>query len=604
MSDRPVTTADEGAARRALAGTRRTVRPVYDVLFGEPVKEGRLRLAGTSRSVRVLAVAGLAGLALMLASLLFSQHWRTGHLISLGSSFGRQQFVPGAVLSVTALSLALAWVLVTWGAVHASLPIRLAVVVLYPLINSGLGKPESLPVNFALHWGPVMCQIAFWAVPGLLVAYTVLGLRPETQRRLRPVALAAVTLGVLALFGGHLWTWQAEQHSGTLVTVPSLYNGAIDQVANVLIPTVFLAAIAVIQFSYDLADAAVVPLWRLGRPIALGGLVIATGLALWIQLFRHLHQWGTYISQRPALTARTAFMALVLVAGVFALRRLHARKPAVEGAKEAIIYAGVLLLSLTLLIEMVIFAIQELALLQFSWAGVIRAIPSLSGTAIEWLPVAFFLAALATGIVLAVREPHPAARDAGFGIILVAAWVLLFSFPEAFHYEPGFDATLLVLMLTCAIAVFAAVRLPKLSAHDAVFLTAVVLFLWLVGTNGDFLTNVGSIVGLSSIVVFVFGVGYTLLADSDIANADSRLFPRSSRLLIYVGYLVLAVTVLNWVTVTHGEDLNTLLTQRAFELLGLPIAAWMIARRPFAPAEEEPAEDDERIGVLRLPRRL
>ncbi|HYN90130.1 MAG TPA: hypothetical protein VER55_16465 [Ardenticatenaceae bacterium] len=51
-------------------------------------------------------------------------------------------------------------------------------------------------------------------------------------------------------------------------------------------------------------------------------------------------------------------------------------------------------------------------------------------------------------------------------------------------------------------------------------------------------------------------------------------FPRNSRLLLYVGYVLLTVCIMHWYLVSHHIELQTPQTSRtfaAFRLFGLPL---------------------------------
>ena len=103
-------------------------------------------------------------------------------------------------------------------------------------------------------------------------------------------------------------------------------------------------------------------------------------------------------------------------------------------------------------------------------------------------------------------------------------------------------------------------------------------FSWLVTSRGDYLSFLGGLVGLSTVVVPVFGVVWTLLSGSSFASESSRRLPAAARTLLYVGYLLLSVALLHWDEVSHtftGADADGLV---GYYFLGIPIAAWLLGR--------------------------
>src|SRR5207244_1421598 len=110
--------------------------------------------------------------------------------------------------------------------------------------------------------------------------------------------------------------------------------------------------------------------------------------------------------------------------------------------------------------------------------------------------------------------------------------------------------------------------------------------------RGDFFSALFSgplsFLGVTSAAVVVFGIVYTLLADSAVASGTGRWFPRDSRLLLYLGYLVLSVTLLAWLSIIHPvSDIQAAVSANGFSDIGIPLAAWLVIRRPMTRREAE-----------------
>lgn len=81
--------------------------------------------------------------------------------------------------------------------------------------------------------------------------------------------------------------------------------------------------------------------------------------------------------------------------------------------------------------------------------------------------------------------------------------------------------------------------------------------------------------GFAGVGFIVFGIIWDTLTRGAWVNDDSRSFSRTSRAFLYLGYVILTATLVNWALTTH--DLTTLnaLTGKAamagYERFGLPM---------------------------------
>ena len=84
-------------------------------------------------------------------------------------------------------------------------------------------------------------------------------------------------------------------------------------------------------------------------------------------------------------------------------------------------------------------------------------------------------------------------------------------------------------------------------------------------------------VGLSAVVVVVFGIVWTLLSGSSFTSASSRWLPQPARPMLFLGYVLLSVAILTWDETTHAttSGSDALL---AYFTLGIPLAAWLLGR--------------------------
>jgi hypothetical protein len=177
------------------------------------------------------------------------------------------------------------------------------------------------------------------------------------------------------------------------------------------------------------------------------------------------------------------------------------------------------------------------------------------------------------------RTRLPVARELGSGLVVLGVWLVPEFVLNAAERNPGFSFPLADIVITLAVAALLAVRWRRTETSDALTLTAITVFAWLALSRGDWIALVGGLFGLPAILVVVFGIVYSVAGDSGFTRVSSKRMPQGSRVLIFVGYLVLSVTTLHWVEVTHAENFSGPFSYLGFYYLGIPWAAWLLGRR-------------------------
>jgi hypothetical protein len=559
---------------------------MYDVVIGDPVREGRLRLDGVGPVERQLAIAGLVSIGALLLSLLFGDLWRRGDLLSLSNVGGRYSFLPAAVYPVTLVVMFVAWLLILWGALHASVAVRVAAAILFLLVNPFLGNPTVLRLQgvAALQVGPGIMRAGYFAAPGLLVLSALPILRNRWPAKGRTAILAGVVASLAACFGAPIWMTSAEIRRGLSPALPLQLSGSIQNIGSILIPLVLVSSVAVIEFSQGVSEAATGPLWRRSAfttRLAVGGLV---AFKLWVLLYRHAAEWATFAARRPVGMVRVVLSLAFFVVIALAARRIRPDRGSIEEAKERLIYGGALAFALSTLIPFMVLVLAEFLLAQTRSTApynlLVRHFPTAwlqrYGDVILWGGIALF------GGYLMAKRDHPAlAGEVGVGLLLIGTWVFVPDLLLLFGLRPAVRGSALDLLVTIGAAGYLAARWRSIDAAQAVRLAVLVLFSWLVFTRGDFLSILGGFLGLPGILIVVFGVVFSLLADASFTSGDNHWFPRGSRPLLWVGYLVLSLTVANWLQVTHGNDVTVGAGDNGFFYLGIPLAAWLMIRRPL-----------------------
>jgi hypothetical protein len=113
----------------------------------------------------------------------------------------------------------------------------------------------------------------------------------------------------------------------------------------------------------------------------------------------------------------------------------------------------------------------------------------------------------------------------------------------------------------------------------------------------------GGFLPAAAIVTVVTGTLWALLTDSRFTSGSSRLFPEAGRSLLWIGLILTAATMTNWVAVTHDFDLTQDVQFGGFFHLGLPLAAWWVLHRRFKPERplaepRQPTAEGPSVGAI------
>jgi hypothetical protein len=572
--------------------------PLWVRTFRDPVREGHLRLDRLSAAERQLARCGLVLLALLLGSVLFAQDWRGGTLLQLTGE-NALRFVPVGVLPITLLGFFLGWALLCWGAVDASPGVRVFVGALFLTTgslltfasDSGLGEG-----SWVLDHGPTLIRVGYLAVPAALLLSALL--HPVVRGRPRgrtatTTALRVVLLVALLLqYGTLLWAHVAAEREGFLPVVPAMLDGTITQFTAVLLPLVYVAAISVIDFALDVSTSLTEPARVLSRRWLRVLLVGVLAMKVLVQVVRDRDSWAALLTYQPQAFVLTVVSVVVLVLLVAVATRFP-RSDDYVLAKERTMYGSSFVLATPYLLNLVGVGAAFFMLGQFHST---LANGLIEGSFYSWLGTdgLAIVAALVTvaGVVLMRRAAGGFGDELGSALFVVGGWCFLQLMLQVFHVEAGFSYPTVDLVATAGVLLVLVLRWRTLSPAALVAMVTVLVFSWLVVSRGDYISFVGGLVGLPGILVVVFGVVLTLASGSAFASESSRRLPAEARPLLFVGYLLLSVVILSWVTVTHepGSDPDSL---AGFFFLGIPMAAWLAGRRIFPRDEPAPEASPE-----------
>ena len=574
--------------------TGETVRTMGRVVLADPVRQGRLRLDGLPPLARQLAVIGVVVLATTLVSLLLTDLWRRGPLILVRDFEAAPNLSARGVVAFTIVTLAVAWVLILAGGALARPAVAVLVGLGFLLFNGGLAEPSAVGATRALRLLPDVVNVCFFVAPALAVALSLLR-RTGRAHPLRPVLATAMAAAATAFFAANLALYVIEEREGYFAGLPRAVDAAMNELQSFLVPLFILAVGALVQLNHQIARAAATPFWGVRATVARVAVLLLILLKLRYGLLGRVDEWVTYVTERRVEAVQAlAYLALLALA-VWLFARIRADQGP-EVSTESVLYLGALVLSAAVVVlGLVIRGSAFLALVGAEGAPrwTLDHFPSTG--MVKYLVLSVFGVLLLLGVSLYVRPRRaPFDRRLGAVLIVLGAWIVpCVAIQQLSERDVGFDIGLVDLVLTLVALVYLLARWRRLDTAAAVRVGALLLFMSLVAGNGYVATRLVSralaFFTPPAVLLIVVGVVYVVVADSSFASLSSRNFPRETRVLLWLGYLIFVAAVANYVLVAREIEFRVEFDRYAFQLLALPVAAWLAVRsRITAPESPDP----------------
>ena len=531
---------------------------LVDRVFVEPVRQGAPRVRDWAPGMRAIGllvamiiVAALAAVSLAETELLPLRGSASGLAVPLG---------PQLVLFALTVVLALAQTT----ALHAPLPLALA---LWGFVGAALTVIAALP-------GHVWPDPVSAAGP---VTWLVLGGLAVLRRRAAPRwwefaavwALVLVTTYLpLALAAARIADGQARPSAGSVQILALAAASA--AVPAALLAGASLAAVAcslclwVVELGTARARAA-------GRPGRVPrGLVVATaavavaavGGAGW-QLVAGSLGW---LDAATGLASAAAVLLAIAIGWALLDALADERSPASTGVGQLIDHlptvAWPAAVALGAVSAVLILPVVMLATWQVTWAAVpfsdtvagvltvVSANPTLVGSIGA---VAAAVICIGLGLRLAVRGVRGPA-ELLFAVGVVQA-LLQFGEVSSFRIEPA-AVGLLAGLVVAAMLIITATRGRLTGPVAEAYLTALLITVAI--ANLELLADpVGTVLQSVGGVVAVLALFWTVLTSGDLANGDSPRFPRSSRVMLVLANLLVAVLLVAATTLTTSTGNTT-----------------------------------------------
>lgn len=574
----------------------------------QSLKKGLIDVRPLSRPMRLLTVGGLTVIFGYVVSILFNDGLRQATALqplTVESSGTRGLFVPGVAIPLTLISMTLAWSFVLAGALHVQARLRWFVLLLYLVFGyAGMaGAALSLPIA---GLGLLPAALVFvLALVVLLAAFVRLPQRRWPVEAEFSLMLATQTVLIAVALAQAV---SLQQRTGVQYLGGFVVSGMVDLARALIIPFVMFTGSEMANFARDVAGWGVKSVRRYAAAALWPGLLFAFLLYRWLNVAQRLAKGGLGWAQVwPWLGA------MLLLAGVVTLYLWRRRQPAGESVSPGVLAALVLAATLFQVILAPLSALLALAFVISGSAAVlagqaqgqtilaqmnaaVAALTSLSAAYRDQFELV--VAALGLSVAwLARRRARPSL--ATFGLIL--AWSQLLAWLtqpgrilQGVHYQyADVDVVLLAALSVLALWQWRRRQTRPAQTEDnawALWLLALA-FLSALLTQPGFLANRFSpFLSFAGVFFLVFGIIWgALTAGGRFANSGSSAYPRESRLLLFIGYMLLSATISHWFIMSHNVENQALqsdLGLRGFETFGFALAYLILAEagRPLLEA--------------------
>ncbi len=543
-----------------------TFGAVRDFVWAD-LKAGLIDLRGLSRVTRGLILLGFALMALMIGLLLFNDFWRaSADLVPLTNSLaGRGTLAPLPLLPATLFLLAMAWSFALTGALHSHWAIRLGVVSLFMMVSVSWISATTRGGN---AWG------GFVALAGVIVFFLIRQRRQPRSGVEFSVLLGLVSLTFLFPQARGIAQWQI---SGVPLVVSNLDGHALT-LSTLILPLLLLVGLSMANFTCVAAGWAVrISEDRLPR-VALFGLM---AIALALRVHNALGSAIETFMRAPAQEAWAFLGALGVPACIGAAwwisRRLARRAAETEplssqGLLNAADGAALPLIIGYTLAQLYIFVMLGLTVAFvtiFPNAEVSTTAQLVASAYADFLNnqytpvwrVVFFGMVVIAGMAQARRGRQALALYlCGFG--LMALWIEMADIGRPLSLLTWYGPTYTDFWWTIIFGAVALVWLIRreLTPARAAALLLVTLMSGLLRQTAFINNRFTPLFGFAGVGFIAFGLIWDALTAGSWANISSPELPRAGRIFLYLGYVLLTVTLVNWALTTHNLGQTAQLT--------------------------------------------
>ena len=557
----------------------------------ETLRTGMIDLRPLGGVLRLLTVTGLVLVFGFLASILFSDVLRTLSALEpldFESSSTRGLLAPALAVPLTLGALLFAWSFILTGALAVrSARARWFVFLLYLLFElSGLlSGVFGVPAHAGfLSLG--LMGLAYVGVFALLVLAFIFLPRLSLPLYIQFIFILGLNTTLVAL--GLAQAAAAQVRTGFPYPAGYLIGTTVSLARVLIIPLLFLSGVEWVNFGVEVARWTTVSVRRHATGWIMGALL---GLFLSYRLYGlavNTIAKGLNAEQLQAW-AGAVLLCLGLVAIMLWLRR-RARGESVPYGLVVLLVVGLPLFQIVsaplLTLIGLFFVLNAYFFEMLGWTNLTallaeanRALGFVGELSNSYRDYRQLIAVALSALVVVAAARRRNLAVAAFGLVLgwsqLLEWLTAPSrWLESFSFQYA-DVDVIWLIALTSLTLFWTIR-RELTTERTLALFALAI-LGAVLTQTSFLDNPFSpLFSFAGVFFLVFGILWNVLTvGGRFTNTDSPRFPRASRLLLYVGYVLLSVTIAHWFIVSHNIEMQRLqsdLTMDGFRIFGLALA--------------------------------
>jgi len=540
---------------------------VRDFIWAD-LREGMMDLRGLSRLTRAIILAGFSLLFGTVLVLLINDFLRDRFsLIALPNSFifapGRGMMLPVPLVPLTLFLIAVAWSFALAGAIHSHIGIRLGVLAFFLLsairqlltlvvsvLSGGLNPPDL-----------VILAIVLIAISLVVILFLVLA-RLEPRPALEFTLLFLLTS--LVFFTTQLNNVSEYRLTGIPLNLANLQFDVMD-FSSVVIPFLLFIGVDIADFTRDSSG------WlsrALTQRLPVWALISVFFLFCAWRIYGLLQEILGLLAQSSIRAEAMSFLGAlgeILIVGLvwFGEEKLLPREKREEvGAEE-------MTEKVARTVLWVILVYNFTSLVNFAITSIVAAFPVPAFVGIVLKTTAWLNQnSGAWGILVNIGALILAARLARRGQVALPLYLALFGMLHLYYKitNPGellgaffwngpqpVDSWWVVLFSLVGVYLLLSRKLNREKAGELFFLLLITFLL----RQTNFISSpLSPVFGFAGVGFIAFGVLWDALTSGSWANTSTPGLSRPTRIFLYLGYVILTVTVINWALSTH--DLTSL----------------------------------------------
>jgi hypothetical protein len=545
----------------------------------EDLRPGVVHVGDLPGPTRALAWIGFLFLFAGVGLLFFNEPLRAAFplLPMIGGTTGRGELVPYVLIPLTIFVFAVAWSFMLTGALRTRRIVKLPVLLLYLMVASVWTAGTANGILAAvLSWGALLCVPVFFLL----------------RRRSKEapafefgvlLVLVSLTFGTSQLYA--IGAWRTSGIPGVLANVPTM----VYTFDLLVIPLLLYLGVDIAEFVHKTASwtSGLTEAWA-GRRVLYGILFLLLAWRLGSVLLETIDRIGKSSFGDQAAAYTGALVVPLSVGAVWWMVRRYGGETVtverlLELAKRVALPLIAVYLSLqaveivaTLVVGLLGLVVLGLGLGQME--GLDAMMDSISRLIAQDANWQTLLSALA--IVASIWFARKGRRTLALYLGIVGAnalWIQLTNpgMPLSFFGWSGLepvDFWWVVIFGSVALYWLACGTLSEARARWLLLLVIITLLMRQTGFIED---PFSPVLGFTGVGMIALGLVWDALTIGFWANNDSPGMPRVSRILLYLGYILFSIAVLNWSVATHDILQVDFFTGQAalggFGLFGKPL---------------------------------